>query len=122
MLRNIHDKNPFLLEYIEALKEAITYDGPTGYMELPSLVTTQKSIRAEQDTMTIVVDGREMTVLESTFIVSPNSVPYIISKLKDSGVRESRAHSRQRFSKRYRKLPTTSQTIKGPTARTLQGS
>ena len=76
MLRNIHDKNPFLLEYIEALKEAITYDGPTGYMELTSLVTTQKSIRAEQDTMTIVVDGREMTVLESTFIVSSNSVRY----------------------------------------------
>ena len=66
---------------IEALKEAITYDGPTGDMELPSLVTTQKSIRAEQDTMTIVVDGREMTVLESTFIVSPNSVDYHGRKL-----------------------------------------
>ena len=81
MLRNIHDKNPFLLEFIEALKEAITYDGPTGDIELPSLVSTQKSKHAEQDTMTIVVDGREMTVLESTFIVSPNSVDYHGRKL-----------------------------------------
>ena len=44
-------------------------------------MTTQKSIHAEQDTTTIVVDGREMTVLESTFIVSSNPVPYRGRKL-----------------------------------------
>ena len=74
MLNNIHQTNPYLLELIEALKESITKEGPTGDQELATLVTVHTSDNAEQSTMVITVDGSPVKVLKGTYVVAPNSV------------------------------------------------
>ncbi len=76
MLTNIHSMNPYLLEFIEALKESITKEGPTGDQELATLVTIHTSETAEQSTMVITVDGSPVRVLKGTYVVAPNPVRF----------------------------------------------
>ena len=78
MLNNIQQKgqNAYLLEYCEALKEAITKEGPTGAQPLPTLISTDGSERAELSTKVITVDGSPVTILEDTHVVAPNPVEW----------------------------------------------
>lgn len=78
MLNNIQQKGPgnsYLLEYCEALKEAITKAGPPGHQPLPSLTSTQRSEHAELSTEVIIVDGSPVTVLKDTYVAAPNPNP-----------------------------------------------
>ena len=84
MLNNIQQKgsNAYLLEYCEALKEAITKEGPTGAQPLPTLISTDGSERAELSTKEIIVDGSPVTILENTHVVAPNPVQWKGTTLK----------------------------------------
>ena len=78
MLHNIQQNgtNAYLLEYCEALKEAITKEGPTGIQPPPSLISTEWSERAELSTREIYVDGGPVTILKDTYVVAPNPVEW----------------------------------------------